>query len=76
MKLPFNVIDIPTELDRGRSIKEVEHMIMIAEQTRGTMPGKKLGRCGKCENATVLDEETGLCGPCKFGDKRTAYGNW
>lgn len=76
MKLPYAPISIPDELDKGRSIKEIEHTIMLAEEARAKDPGKKLGRCGNCENATVIDEETGLCGPCKFGDKKTAYGNW
>jgi hypothetical protein len=76
MKRPYAPINIPDELDKGRSIQSIEHAIMLAEQARAKDPGKKLGQCIVCGNATVLVEETDMCGPCTFGEAETAYGNW
>lgn len=38
--------------------------------------GKTWGRCESCEEVTALQRETGLCGPCCFGENATAYGNF
>lgn len=73
---PYRIIDIVQELNAGRDITHIEHEIMLVEQARAKEPGKKMGQCATCGNATVLVEETGMCGPCTFGESETAYGNW
>lgn len=38
--------------------------------------GKVFGRCDVCQNETILVAETGMCGPCTFGEAETVNGNW
>lgn len=38
--------------------------------------GKEWGECESCEFETVLVKETGMCGPCTFGEAETINGNF
>lgn len=38
--------------------------------------GKTTGKCDVCAMDTFLVEDTGLCGPCCFGEAETINGNW
>lgn len=57
-------------------ISKLTHEIKRIEKKRAKEKGKILGTCDCCSSDTVLVEETGMCGPCTFGEADTLNGNW
>lgn len=49
-----------------------------SQQTKAAVPAGDPDWSRPCENcgATPVVRETGLCGPCTFGEAETADGNW
>ncbi len=64
---------------KTQSVADID---ILLEEHRGAMErraqeqGREFGKCDVCEMETILVEETGLCGPCCFGEADTINGNW
>jgi len=55
---------------RKEEIKEGKERVKVDPK------GKRWGKCDSCYYTTVVEKDTGLCGPCCFGESETYNGNW
>ena len=68
--------DYPQQTLVDIKMKKLQDQMRQAAREKAKEPGKIFGKCEGCEFMTVLVEETGLCGPCCFGEADTINGNW
>lgn len=54
--------------------KELKRIGM--ERIKADKLHKMWGKCDTCQFETVLSKESGMCGPCTFGEAETINGNW
>lgn len=72
----MNTLEMIKKLNNGNTPEELEAELKAIDLEKSKEKGKRYGVCESCENETVLEAETGLCGPCCFGEADTANGNW
>ena len=71
-----STINLVKRLNNGENIKSLEKEIESVGRKRAKEKGKRWGRCDACDNITVLEATTGLCGPCCFGEADTFNGDF
>jgi hypothetical protein len=72
----MNLFEAVNELQKGKSVKQLEKELREVDLKKAKEPDKMFGTCDACQNETVLMKETGMCGPCSTGEADTANGNW
>lgn len=76
IKRGMSVMDVVMAMQAGMSDKEIERKLRKIDIEASKEEGKCFGKCESCGYKTCLVEEVGLCGPCCFGEAKTANGNW
>lgn len=73
---PHSIFNLVIRLSNGEKQSDLEREIEEIGKERAKEEGKLWGECDVCDQETVIVEETGMCGPCTFGEAETYNGNF